>query len=146
MTLGQILAMAKPLSLPVLLWVGRWLKGQSWVANKTIPYAVLGLNGAMWVLLQMGLVTQGTGGQLAPVTPEEIGLGAAGVPGLALMAWAMPGWAGAIAGTVFSVGVEQFLVNRAHKGLKYRAMFKLAERMNWIPGQQAKELRLSSKW
>lgn len=146
MTLTQILAMLKPLSLPVLLYVGRWLKGRSWVNNQVIPYVVLVLNGGAWAFLQMGLVERGTGGQLVPVAPDTLGLAAVGVPGLALMAWALPGWLGSIGGTVLSVGVEQFLVNKSHKGLKYRAMFKAAELAGIIPERQAKDLRQRSSW
>jgi hypothetical protein len=146
---GVYLPMLKTLSLPLLLFVGKWLKGQSWVTNKAIPGVVLALNGAGWILLNLGLV-RATDGQLAPIVPPPdpgvMGMGASFVPLYATLAFALPGWLGGVAGTVASVAVEQFLVNRAHKGIKYRALFKLAERTGVIPPDHSKGLRLKSRW
>ncbi len=153
---GMYLPMVKTLSLPLLLLVGKWLKGRAWVNNQVIPYLTTGLNTAGWVLLHMGLVSA-TNGQLVPVVPpmapaDPVILGAvsgaavAAVPLYAMLAWAIPGWLGGVVGTVASIGVEQFLVNRAHKGIKYRMLFKAAEMANIIPKEQGRKLRLNSKW
>ena len=144
---GTLLPVLKTLSLPLLLFVGKWLKAQAWVSNKAIPYATTGLNAAGWVLLSMGLA-QVTNGQLVPVPPPpvDMGLGAAAVPLYATLAFALPGWLGGAVGMVASVAVEQFLVNKTHKGIKYRAMFKLAERTGLIPTGDARALRIKSRW
>ncbi len=147
---GTYLPMLKTLSLPLLLFVGKWLKGLSFVRNGVIPYVTTGLNAAGWVLLTTGLASM-SGGQLVPLPglppdPAIMGLGAAAVPLYATLAFAMPGWLGAVLGTVASVGVEQFLVNKAHKGIKYRILFKAAEKMGVIPAPQAREARRNSRW
>jgi len=148
---GTYLPMLKTLSLPLLLLVGRWLKGQKWVANGFIPYATTGLNTAGWVLTTMGLASV-SGGQLVPVPvivppdPAVLGMGAVAVPLYATLAFALPGWFGSVVGVVASVAVEQVLVNKSHKGIKYRAMFKAAELAGIIPRGQARDLRVNSKW
>ena len=144
MTVTQILAMMKPLSLPLLLWLGRWLKTKTTFSNKLIPWAILVLNGGSWGMLHLGLATSTNGG-LEAVTPEVIGVAAVGVPLLAVMAWGFGGF-GSILGTALSIGMDQFFVNAAHKGLKYRAMFKLAEATGVIPKDTARGYRLKSRW
>lgn len=145
---ATLLPIIKTASVPLLLLVGKWLKGQKWFSNQVIPYAVLGLNGAGWVLMQMGVakLTDGSWTPVVPPAPEVLGMGAVAVPLYAGLALALPSWLGAAAGTVASLAVEQFLVNRAHKGIKYRLLYKAAEAAQIIPLGQSKTLRLQSKW
>ena len=146
MTITQILALLKPLSLPLLVWFGRWLKTKTAVSNGVIPYAILGINGVSWFLLSTGLAVPGAEGGLEGVTPDSLGVAAAGVPLLGLMAWSMGGLLGTLVGAGLSLVVEQVGMNYAHKGLKYRAMFKAAEVAGIIPPSNARDLRNRSRW
>jgi len=146
MSITAILALLKPLSLPLLVWLGKWLKTKTAVSNGLIPYAILGLNGISWFLLSTGLAVEGPGGALEGVTPDSLGVAAAGVPLLGLMAWSMGGLFGTLAGAGLSLVVEQVGMNYAHKGLKYRAMFKLAEATGVIPPSTGRDMRRKSAW
>lgn len=146
MTITQILALLKPLSLPLFVWFGKWLKTKTAISNGLIPYAILGVNGISWFLLSTGLAVEGPGGALEGVTPDSLGVALAGVPLLGMMAWSMGGLFGTLVGAGLSLVVEQVGMNYAHKGLKYRAMFKAAEIAGIIPANKARDMRRTSPW
>lgn len=135
--LMQYWATIAPFLLPLLLPIGRQLKQWAWFSNKAIPLTLVAVNFVVRVLPMLGWAKVGEGGQLEPVSLVL-------APGvlLGLSFGGALSWLGA----GVQLAVDHYMVNNAHKGLKYRAMWKLAQAGGIMPNLGADQVRKQVKW
>lgn len=132
-------ASVSPFLLPLLLPIGRLLKGVNWFSNKAIPLTLVAVNFVLRVLPQLGWGKLGDTGQVEP-------MGAVVMPGV-MLAFAFGGGAlMSMLGAAVQLGVDHFMVNNAHKGLKYRAMWKAAQAGGLLPDLGAVQVKKQVRW
>lgn len=139
----DMLRSVMPYLLPVLLVVGQRLKALPFFANKFIPIALVVLNtGRLWIM-RFGFAAPGAGeGQ--PLEPVGQVLG---MPMFGLLAVAgLGGMLLDVVGFGAQLAVDHYLVNKAHKGLKYRALYKLAERTGLVQVGSSQSLKQQVRW
>lgn len=139
----DLLRQIMPYVLPVLLVIGQKLKQVSFFSNKLIPWALIVLNvGRIW-LIRFGFAVPGTG-EGEPLEPVTLAVGA---PMFALIG--VLGLKGAfmtVVGFGAQVALDHFFVNKAHKGLKYRAMFKAAEAAGLVNKGSSSAIKAQVRW
>lgn len=132
-----------PYLLPVLLLVGKQLKAVPFVQNRLIPVLLVALNvGRLWVI-RFGWAAPNLGGEGQPL--EGAALFALPVFGL-IGILGISGILVNVLGFGAQLAVDHFLVNQTHKGLKYRALFKLAQKTGLVQDGSATTLKAQVKW